>query len=155
MLRPPSIQKNYDEFWSGDPAFIQPASDATEKDIEAHAERVRIARETGGWASLLVGDAQPSKFVMRPLPGHVWRVLLDKYLSGAIGPAQFKALLFRAALRAVENLDDLKVEFVNVFGVNGFADNEVPDALDSLDVSIVAELGDEVQRRSKTIHPKS
>ncbi len=161
MLRPPSLQKTYDEYCSLDPAFEQPANDATDEQLEAHANRVRIARETGNWTGLLIEGGQPTKFEMRLLPGHLFRRMQDMAMSGrdgrpGVGVAEMGALLFRAALVNVSGLDDTltEVEFVTLPTLGRIADNAVPDRLDALDKRIVTELGNEVARRASTIAPK-
>ncbi len=153
-LRPSSLQKNYDDFYSGDPAFVQApeddGTDATKELIKAHAERIRIARETSNWQPLLVEGGNPTKFTMRPLPGSVFRAIVDRLESKATGPAAGQALLVRAALRGVTNLEDNqveKVELVNVFGIDGVASVAIVDKLDACDPGIIRELGDEVYRR--------
>ncbi len=158
-IRPPSLQKARDDYWSGDPAFVQPPKDADEKELAAHAERWRIARETNGWESLaLVEGDKPTKFIMRQLPGHVFRAITDKFLSGVCGATSLPALMFRAALRGVEGLEidgwNGHIAWSSAYGIDGLADNVVPDALDAHDISIVAELGREVGRRAQTIAPK-
>ena len=90
MLRLPSNQRPYDAFYSRDPAFVQPpelaAGGELDEDVvkahktalEAHAERIRIARETGDWKPLLAGDElEPTRFTLQPISGDTFRKIAD------------------------------------------------------------------------------
>jgi hypothetical protein len=156
-LRPPSHQKHYDAFYSGDSAFEQPAAEATDAQKEAHARRVKIARETGNWAALLVPQGNPTKFVMRPIPGTLFRTLVDRFQAGKYGVLSLQQMLFRAALIEVVNLGDAHepLTLVTVEGLGPIAPVEIADKLDSIDPGIVRELGDDVFRRATVVAPKS
>lgn len=131
MIRPPSLCKKYDAFFSGDEAFKQPppapreptssASDADraeyEKELKAHEKRVedhvhawKVARETGDYGALLSGDGIPTKFVMEPMSSDTWAVLIDMVQSKAIGDKELSVLSFRAALVDVVNFGDVEVK---------------------------------------------
>jgi hypothetical protein len=157
-LRPPSLQRDYDEYYSGDPAFVQPPDDATKEQLEAHADRIRVARETGDWRPLLIDGQNPTTFVMKPLDGHIYRAIMDKIQSGEIGLASAPAFFFRAAIRKIVNLDgptDTTFKFVNVAGVGSIAPVDIADKLDAIDKSIVVELGDRIFSRAQAPAPKS
>ena len=156
-LRPPSLQKTYDEYSPYDPAFTQLAADATEDDRKAWFALVETARETGDWSTLLVPGGNPTKFVLRPLPGDVYRALSDMWQLGR-NDSQITALFFRAALKAVSNLEDhaTEVKLTTAAGVPGkIADVAVANMLDALDKRIVADLGDAVIKRGQAIAPRS
>ncbi len=168
-LRPPSLQKTYDDFYSGDPAFeqapVDPPENATPEDAKyiedaqiEHGRRIRVARETGNWSSLLKTGGNPTKFVMRPVSGSVFRALMDRLSAGKFGVLSLQQLLFRAAIVNVVNLDegvDAKVETVTLEGIGTIATADIADRLDSLDKGIVRELGDEAFRRARDVAPKS
>ena len=145
MIRPPSNQSHYDEFWSGDPAFVQPANQ----------EAVRRARETGDWRELLIDGQVPTKFVLQPLKGHQHRWIADQAASRAIGPAQAHQLAFRCALVDVVNFGDVKVKKTNHAALGQIATTDIPDVLDSITTEIVSEIGDLIFARAQGLSPKS
>jgi hypothetical protein len=156
MAFAPSLQKPYDDHSPYDPAFVQLADDATDADRAARADVIRRCRERGDWAELLIDGGIPTVFRFRPLPGHVFRALMDLASGGKLGGAQLGQVFFRAALIGVQHLDGAEVRCTaTIDGVPGkIAGNDVPDRLDSYDQRIVAELGDEVFRRASAISPR-
>ena len=154
----PSLTKPYEDHSPFDPAFAQLADDATDADRAARTAAIRRCRETGSWAELLVEGGIPTAFRFRPLPGHVFRALMDLASSGKIGGSQIGAVFFRAALIGVTHLDGVSEVKLNatIDGIPGkVAGNEVADLLDGYDQRIVAELGDEVFRRASAIAPRA
>lgn len=174
MIRPPSNQKTYDEFWSRDPAFIQPPSAPTfavdgdeladkaarEAHLQAlrdHQRLVRNARETGDWSALLAGAEQPTRFIMRPLPGTLFRVIVDLVMSERVGEAESNMLMVRAALVGVANLGDVDVKLAldpAYPKLGKIATVDVPNLLDSVDPKIVAELAETIRDRCMGVSPK-
>lgn len=168
MIRPPSNQKTYDEFWSGDPAFRQAPPTPDTKDpavLEQHAKAlaehkrlVKTARELGDWSSILVeGGEHPTKFQMRPIPGHIFRVILDLSNAEAIGPAETNMLILRAALVGVSNLGDVEIRHAvdSAYPKLGMiATAEITNLLDAIDIGIVAELAGTVRDRFMGVSPK-
>jgi hypothetical protein len=161
MIRLPSIQKQYDTFVSIDPAILQlergDLDDAAwAKAQEDHAHKLEVARETGDWSALMAGTGEPTKFTLRPVPGGMFRTLLDWLLGSKIGGAQYNQLLVRAALVAVTNLGEHKVKHGHFDGLGRIASVETTDLLDSLDLRIVNELAAVVQARADHgLSPKS
>jgi hypothetical protein len=171
-LRPPSLSKEYDEFYSGDPALIQPPDppkDEAQNDayLDARKEydaKLRVARETGQWQSLVVPGEAPTIFKLRPIPGELYRALLDKLGGGGVGPGRLNAQLFRCAVRGVTNLKDengldIKIDLVpnpiaELREHGKIASPDIVDYLDGLDVRIVTELGELVFVRASRIPPK-
>jgi hypothetical protein len=145
MIRPPSNQTSYDEFWSGDPAFVQPAD----------PEKFKRARETGDWAGVLLEGSQPTKFVMQPLRGSQHRWIADQVAAGAIGAAQAHQLAFRCALQEVANFGDVAVKRTMHDKLGQIATSEIPDLLDAITTAIVSEIGDRVFARAQGLSPKS
>lgn len=145
MIRPPSNQTSYDEFWSGDPAFAQPP------DQEKH----KRARETGDYSAVLLEGAMPTKFVMAPLKGSQHRWIADQVAAGAIGAAQAHQLAFRCALQEVVNFGDVTVKKTMHEKLGQIATSEVPDLLDAISTAIVSEIGDRVFARAQGLSPKS
>jgi hypothetical protein len=158
-IRPPSTQRTYDEYWSGDPAFEQAPEGATKKQLAAHAKRVETARETGNWTGLLVEGGSPTKFVMAPVDRNIWREIVDRGQLPAsserrIGDHVLAGLLFRLALERIENADievtrtrDPKWGWV-------MAQPEVVTILDEYSGLIVGELGTAVYARLTGPPPK-
>src|SRR5690349_19872189 len=110
MIRPPSAVRHYDAFFSGDPAFVQLADNATDEQRVEHARLWEVARETGNLGELLIPGSKPTKFVMRPLPGSLMRKITDRYMSDRMGAAEVNALALRCALVSIENLGDIQVK---------------------------------------------
>jgi hypothetical protein len=154
MLRPPSIQRQYDEFYSRDPALLQPPPNATPKELEDHATKIRVARETGDWTALLVAGETPTKFVMRPLSGALFRRLSDRMIMRRIGPAELNAYAFRAALVEIPGWPT-KLEREQVEDFGSLVAVDLVDELEHIDPRIVTELGAEVIRRARGPTPKS
>lgn len=144
-VRKPSYQHEFDLFWSGDDAIVQLPKGASKKRQEEHARKLRIARETGDWAPILVAGAQPTRFKCRPVAGNHFRRLLDRNLAGAIGEGECRALLLRMSLVDVVNLPGPDGEpFAVSLGASEYgqiASTEVIDYLDSINPGIVSELG--------------
>ena len=83
MIRPPSNQKHYDEFWSEDEAFEQLPAEATAEARAAFGAKLTVAIETGDWSALRVaGASEPTKFIMRQIPGESFGKLADLQASG-------------------------------------------------------------------------
>lgn len=172
MLRPPSNQKPYDEFYSRDPAFVQPPPElaagveldaelvkAHKAEVAAHAERVRIARETGDYKPLLAGELRPTLFTMAPLSGDVFRKLCDLVTGGTIRGFALDQLALRCALVGVVNLDDHTVERklhdnARLHELGAMATVDIPNLLDSIDRRIVGELGGLVMKKARGPDPK-
>lgn len=130
MLNAPrSLFKPYDEFYSGDPAFVQPPPEPSEgaspeaiakykEAVEQLHARRRVARETSDWSGLLVDpSARPTRFTFKPLSSDVLAAL-DDYANGPGGQLfgmTVSLLAVRAALVKVthfvhpETGDDWKV----------------------------------------------
>lgn len=170
MIRPPSNQKVYDEHWSGDEAFVQlpkaPAADSDDAGavavykaaLASHQQRWRIARETGDITPLLVGTEQPTKFQLRPVPGNVFREIIDRVTAGEIGAAATNTLMLRAALVGVVGLADMEVRVAvdqSYPKLGKIATVDVPNFLDRVDPSIVAELATVIRERCLGVSPKS
>lgn len=173
MIRPPSIQKQYDEFFAGDPAFVQRPSKpegtaATElaiKEWEKAAEdydaKLRTARETGDWSALRVNATeQPTKFVMQIVSSDVYRHAIDMLSAEQIGRATFVALLVRACCTSIHEIAgiverDFKPAIDPMYPRLGkLAPQSLIEKLDQADISIVGELAAGIQRRLEGLSPK-
>ena len=147
MIRPPSLQNQRDDYWSGDPAFVQLPPNATDEQREEHARKWRIARETGNYGDLLIQDAKPTKFVFQPMPGDVYRRLVDRVQAGRMGMLELHALAFRVAVVDVANLGDVKVRPMET-ELGTMATAEITNVLDACAPGCVNELGAEVIQRA-------
>lgn len=151
--RLPSLQHNYDVFWSRDPAFVQLADDATDEQREEHARKWKIARQTGKYDDLLIPGGNPTKFVIRPIPGRVVRKMVDRLLGEDMGPLEHTALAFRVALVDVTNLGNEKVKLVDSDDYGKIADAEIADLLDRCAPGCVNEVGSYAWERATSIDP--
>lgn len=169
IVRPPSLQRERTEFYSGDPAFIQlpafapaKANDPAPEELAAygklrdeHARRWELARETGDYATLLIAGQEPTAFTMRPIRGEVHRKLVDDYNTDALKPLAFAQFAFRIALYDVPGLEVKVKRNVRHVAYGEMADVDVADYFDSFDKFIVTELGQLAIQRASTIAPKS
>lgn len=160
MIRPPSLQKPQDEYYSGDPAFIQLPDDASDEQRKEHAHKWKVARETGNYAALLVEGQQATKFTMQPIKRNDWRVFVDRMVLPAdsprhVGRAQASALLFRMSVVSISGADiEIKRYPQREWDGWEMTDTKVVEYLDSIDPRIVTELGDVVLARMSDI-PKN
>lgn len=151
-IQPTSIQRNHDEFWSNDPAIVQPPedppTDAPDDVKEAHKKvitewlgKIDTARETGQWDPMLVTGMHPTKFTLRPIPGQALRAIHSKLERGELDFfRQAAPLAFRACIIKVENPSiTFKPEKNDEYGV--LAPIAVTNQLDAVDMGIVTELG--------------
>lgn len=156
-IRPPSNQKPYDEYWSGDSAFQQPDTRDLET-VKIHHERIKQARKTGDWTSLTVAGRQPTKFVMQPLRGDQLRWIHDRRdvsdQEKLMGDAITMSLAFRCAVIDVGNLGfEFKIAFVDHPHLGRIADTNIVNLLDASDPSIVSELGMVALWRARELDP--
>lgn len=161
MIRPPSLQKPQDEFYSGDPAFAQLPKDATKEQIAEHDHKWKVARETGRYEALLLEGQQATKFTMRPVNRTTWRAFVDRMVQPVdsnrrIGPITAPSLLFRLSIESVSGLD-LEIKRYPHREWDGWdmATQEVVETLDSIDPRIVTELGDLVLSRMSDVSKKA
>jgi hypothetical protein len=156
MIRPPSNQKPYDLFFSGDEAIVQLPANATDEQKATHARLLKTARETGDWRPVLVEGKAPTKFVMKPMPGTVYRTLMDMVMLNEVGPSMVPQLAFRICITEITGLGiDFELKHVASSKLGTLASTEVTDLLDGADLRIVTELGNEVLRRAREVSPKS
>jgi hypothetical protein len=161
MIRPPSAVKHYDWYYSGDSAFVQLASDATEDQVKEHRARLTAARETGDWTALLVPGGSPTKFVLGQVDRNDWRAVLDRCElpdsnPRAIRHGELAALLFRLAIRSIPGFGEVKITRTadEQWGGWVMAQPEIVTMLDEIDEFIVVEIGAHVLSRLRGIGPK-
>jgi hypothetical protein len=148
VIRLPSLQRAVDCYYSGDPAFIQLADDASESDRAEHARKWKVARETGNYSALIVEGQQATKFAMQPVNRTVWRAFVDRVLYPTesprrIGPITTPSLVFRLSVCSVSGLDvHVKRRAHREWDGWEMAEEEIVQVLDSIDPRIVTELGD-------------
>lgn len=170
-FRLPSAQKQYDDYCSLDPAFIQPpsppaegASDSERESFKAAAEeylaKLTAAKETGDWSALRIDGQTPTKFVLGQVDRNVWRAIMDRaVLPGdsprSIGQITLHSLLFRLALKSIVGLGDVKVERAPDHNWEGWvmAQADIVTQLDEIDPRIVGEIGAGVFKRLQGIRP--
>lgn len=167
-IRTRSLQHEYDEFWTGDEAFQQPpkepdvsreknppAWEAHDKALAEWQRRVRVARETGNWEALRIdGAPDPTRFVLKPIPGNLFRKLVDDVTNGAIGGTEAMTLMLQLALVDVVNLEGVKdVGRTKHPRYGDMATVQVPNLLDKIDPTIVGELGSAIRDRAQGVLP--
>ena len=74
MIRLPSMCEPRHEFFSGDDAIEQPPEDP--KALAEYDHKIRVARQTGDLAGVLVNGQQPVRFLMRPIPFEAYAVVM-------------------------------------------------------------------------------
>lgn len=76
MIRLPSLSKPYHAFVTFDEAIIQPPDASDTAACEDYAAKIRSARQTGDWSSIVVPGQTPTKFILRPMPFDGYAVIL-------------------------------------------------------------------------------
>ena len=170
-LRPPSVQRSYDDYVSIDPAFVQaptvPAESATDaeralykEESERYVAKLKAAKQTGDWTPLRIEGQTPTKFVLGQVDRNIWRALMDRALLSEesprrIGQVTLYALLFRLALRSVEGFGDVKVERRPDPNWESWemAQASLVTTFDELDPRIVGEIGGGIFQRLQTVSP--
>lgn len=170
MIRLPSLQRAYDDFYSRDPAVIpeptEPAKTASVEEWEAHKKsidewltKIRAAKETGRWDEVLVPGGVPTKFVMGQVDRSVWRTIADRFQlpddnKQHIGWNQLSSLLFRLAVREIAGIDIKVQRHVDSEWGWEMASADIVTVLDQADPRIVGELSAGVWKRLQDI-PKN
>ncbi len=154
----PSNQRTYDEFWSGDPAFVQLAENADDKAVDEHVRQIQMARETGNWQALRIADGpEPTRFGVKPMPGNAYRALCGMLESKQIDPIGLAPLAFRACIVRIDNggMDGV-LPRINDHKLGDIAAVKVTNYLDSIDLGIVSEIGTQLfMRGTQGLAPKS
>ena len=160
-LRPPSLQRQRDDFYSGDPAFLQPprrgdfSDDKLYDDAASeHARKVKLARETGNWGDLLLAGETPTTFVMQPIDSEVFRTLVDDLQAADIGNALAIQISFRAALVDIKNFGSFTMRFEMHERYGKLAHRDIANAFDGSDPRVITELGHAAFERARSVPPK-
>jgi hypothetical protein len=159
MIRLPSIQRDYDWYWSGDPALVQPpvalAVDASDEDKAAHKiasdeykAKLKACRDTGDWSPLLKPGEQPLKFVLCQVDRNAWRALDDRRSlpsasSSHVSSGLLLALLARLAIKDIVGAEGVRVVRSpdSKFDDWTMAQAELVTLLDTANENIISELG--------------
>lgn len=162
MIKLPSLRDDYSVIFSGDPALDLPAvptlaDDASDeqkadaKKIADERERLlKVARETGQWDSLIKPGEKPTVFQMRHLSGSARDYLDGEVARKQLAPGEFASLVFRLAIKRIDNLGDIAVKHERMSGFS-IASIDVIDrirAFPGIGDSIVAEVGGVVAMRT-------
>ena len=153
MIKLPSVQRDFTLIYSGDPALDLPAfaSDSASDDekqasLEARAQALKVARETGNWP-IKAGES-PTLFHFTPDPGLAYDYFESEIRRGhqrkkPLSAHELAVLIFRIALRKVENIGPLKLEFEDIDGYRLVSAKFVESiyALGDVGRALVAELG--------------
>jgi hypothetical protein len=150
MFKPGSLQRDYTLCSEYDSALDLPevadlAEDASEESIaarnaaiEERARRLRVARERGEWATIIKPGGKPTLFHFRHIPGSALDWWHGK--SEQLGTIAGYALLFRLALKGVENLGSLEMKFDEIDGQRVLSDASI-DQLYALQRADGTEIG--------------
>jgi hypothetical protein len=161
VIRPPSLQRPQDEFYSGDPAFVQLPENPTPEQIAEHEHKWKVARETGNYAALFIEGEQATKFTMAPVNRTVWRAFVDRMFQPVdstrrIGPILAPSILFRLSIVSISAFDvAIKRRPHREWDGWDMAEQNIVDSLDALDPRIVTELGDLVHGRMVDLAKKN
>lgn len=166
IQRPPTLQRDFDLCFSGDPAFKQPPklvgdpTDELRAEIEQYVTRLRVAKETGNWSELLIEGQLPTRFVCRQVDRNVWRSIMDRVILPGdsprhIGQVTMNALLFRLAVKEITGWD----KFERLPDANWdnwiMAPASLVTMLDEIDPRIVGEIGGDVFAKLRGVGPLS
>jgi hypothetical protein len=123
---PPSSAFDYTLIFSGDPALEQPVrvepedaagNAAWDARLKEWQHALGVARATGDWTPLLKAGQEPTRFVLRQVPGDVWGAL-QRLFSG-LSLIEQRTLMLRAALVRIEHGPDHKLKFEEHRDVRG------------------------------------
>jgi hypothetical protein len=153
-LRPPSLVRDYDDFFSRDPAIV--AAPKEPKDRPAWEAKLQSARETGIWTDVVMPGEMPARFRMKQLAGDVLREILDANDAGRVRTNKASQIAFRAAFQGIVDpqLVDLEPKFEQTERFGKLATVDVANYFDAIDPAIVTELGLEALRRARDLSPK-
>lgn len=151
MIRPPSLQREFDVILSTDEAIAAPASDASPEAKKEFDEKLKRARDTGNWTALLIEGKQPTKFVCRLVPHDVMARLVDRVRAFDnatlfVGPGEATQLVARIGLTDVVNLPGFELTFERHPAWGRIAK---ADVLEAIGAEAIAELGNVIFERSQ------
>ena len=158
MIRLPSAQRTYDDYYSGDPSFVQLPANATDDEQAEHLRKWKIARQTGDIAPMLAGESKPTRFGLRLIQSDPLRLLHDMLKRDSEGNVTIElkwiSLVFRCAIVDVANLGDTKIKTTRHPDLGVIASTEICDTLDAIDPEIIGELGIRAWQKSNERDPK-
>lgn len=146
---------------------VSPGDTATDEEreafkqaVEEYVTKIRSARDTGDWTKVIIEGQVPTKFTLEQVDRNVWRELMDRAILPAdsprhIGQVTLNSLLFRLAVRAISGFDKFERLPDPRWDNWTMAPAALVSQLDSIDESIVGEIGAEVFRRLQGIRPHS
>lgn len=102
MIKPPSNQKPYDAFYTGDAAIVALPAEASDEQRAERDRAIERALKTGDWSAVVIPGEQPTRFVMRPIRAEAAGELHSMLATER--PFTVFALAFRIALVDVKNL---------------------------------------------------
>ena len=127
MIKAPSIQHEFTLVFSGDPALSLP------EDPDERARVLKVARETGNWAPLIIDGQQPTLFHFKDLTRSEFgwwdgERCHSARLGRPLGALEASDLVLRLALRTVDNFGKHKVSRKQ-HGPVWLADSDIINAL--------------------------
>lgn len=164
MIKPPSLLKPYTLIYSGDPALDLPAlaaDNASDDEKKAAIDRrnlaLKNARETGGWQ--IKPDETPTLFHFEPLNARARdrieaEIAVDA--SKRLGPTDFASLVFRLAVRRIDNIGDVTIAFSDAGGYQVASEDLVAYIRDTFGIvgdRVIGELSQLVMQRTFSISP--
>jgi hypothetical protein len=162
VIRPPSSYKNYDAFWSQDPAIVQLPDGATKEQRDAHEKRLEVAHETGLWTEVTCPGQQPTVFTMRQLPCEAF-LLLQQMAALREPNGTIYSIAFRLSVVGVKNLasPDPTISYATDVRYPQFGKMASTSFLDEaecggqLGAAVIFELGQLAYERAGAFFPKS
>lgn len=164
LIRPPSLQKRFDVFWTRDPALVPLPDGASDEQKKERDRLIELALESGRvdmWREITNPGDQLTAFSMKPLTSEQFGELASMRLAARDEVAAFKVwlLAFRLALVDARPLP----EGVTVAHVTHphYGPLAVTDFLDDcgltpeLGASLIVELGKLAYDRARVASKKS
>lgn len=124
MIKPPSLQSEFDLVFSEDPALDLP--DASTDEGKAERDRLlRVGRETGKWP-IKPGET-PTLFRIEPLTGLALEYVDGEIIRSRLTEPEVRTLIFRLGVKKIENLD-VALTYTKIDGRRALSD-ETTDAI--------------------------
>ena len=154
MIKPPSLQHEFDLVFSEDPALDLP--DASTEDGKKERERVlKVARETGKWP-IKPGET-PTLFRIEPLSGLAIEYVEGEMLRKQLTDDEAKTLIFRIGVKTILNLEGVEVAWTKIDDRRALSDDTTnsvlsigaAEGLPGVGRAIVNQIGFHIWKRSK------
>jgi hypothetical protein len=106
VIKPPSLQGEFDLVFSEDPALDLPADDAEK------ARVLKVARETGKWP-IKPGEAA-TLFRIEPLTGLLMEHVRGEMLRRKLTEDESRTLIFRLGVKSITHAEGIEITYSKV-----------------------------------------